>query len=73
MRTSWDWKTNVSQSVINKTRDIGTENYVPNVQSGAFLHGRPDDPQIYLYGGVTPDVNTSFPEWQSPTTNQYTL
>ncbi len=76
MRTSWDWKTNVSEQVINKTVALGTSNYVPRVQSGALFHGgsgAPDDPQIYLYGGVTPDVNTSFENFQAPTTNQYTL
>ena len=73
MRTTWDWKTNVSEAVINKTRALGTENYIPNVQSAALFHGMPDDPQIYLYGGVTPDVNTSFPDFQTPTTSQYTL
>ncbi|KAK7754885.1 hypothetical protein SLS62_003199 [Diatrype stigma] len=73
MSTSWDWKTNISEKAINKTVALGTSNYVPKVQSGALFQGQPDDPQIYLYGGVTPDVNTSFTDYQAPTTNQYTL
>ncbi len=73
MDTSWDWKTNISEQTINKTVALGTSNYVPRVQSGALFQGEPDDPQIYLYGGVTPDVNTSFTDFQAPTTNQYTL
>lgn len=73
MSTSWDWKTNISEKAINKTVASGTSNYVPRVQSGVLYHGMPDDDQVYLYGGVTPDINTSFTDWQAPTTNQYTL
>ncbi|CAJ2514047.1 Uu.00g021660.m01.CDS01 [Anthostomella pinea] len=70
---SWNWKTNISEVLINKTVALGTSNSIPKVQSGALFHGTPDDDQVYLYGGVTPDVNTSFADWQAPTTNQYTL
>lgn len=73
MSASWDWKTNISEVVINKTAAIETGNPPPNVQSGAFFQGPPNDPQIYLYGGVTPSINQSFQYWQWPTTNQYTL
>jgi hypothetical protein len=72
MTTSWDWKTNISEVVVNKSATT-TGNYPPNVQSGALFQGPPDDPQIYLYGGATPSINQSFPKWQWPTTNQYTL
>ena len=73
MSASWDWKTNISEVVINKTAAIETDNLPPNVQSGAFFQGPTNDPQVYLYGGVTPSINQSFPYWQWPTTNQYTL
>ncbi|KAM0814001.1 putative Peptidase A1 domain-containing protein [Seiridium cardinale] len=73
LRTSWNWKTNVSEVPLNKSVSSGTSNLVPIVQSGALFHGLPDDPHIYLYGGATPDINTSFANWQRPTTSQYTL
>jgi hypothetical protein len=76
MRTSWDWKTNISEVAINNTGLLGISpqgNPVPRVQSAALFQGAPGDTQIYLYGGVTPTINTTFPHWQWPTTNQYTL
>lgn len=73
MTKSWDWKKNISEVVINKTVAEGTSNYVPIVGSGALFHGPPNDPQVYLYGGVTSALNTSFVDYQAPTTNQYAL
>ena len=73
MSTSWDWKSNISEIAINLTTPLQTGNPVPRVQSAVLFQGAPDDPQIYLYGGVTPSINKSFPYWQWPTTNQYTL
>jgi len=73
MSYSWNWKTNISEVLINKTVDQSTGNVVPIVQSGTVFQGLPDDPQVYLYGGVTPTLNRSFPGWQEPTTSQYTL
>lgn len=73
MSASWDWKTNISEVAVNKTADLLTGNPVPDVQSAVLFQGAPDDSQIYLYGGVTPTINQSFPYWQWPTTNQYTL
>ncbi|KAF2964582.1 hypothetical protein GQX73_g8986 [Xylaria multiplex] len=73
LSVSWDWKTNISEKFVEKTAALGTSNLIPIVQSGALFQGNPNDPQIYLYGGVTPDINTSFADWQGPTTNQYTL
>ncbi|KAK8055646.1 hypothetical protein PG993_000873 [Apiospora rasikravindrae] len=73
LTTSWDWKKNISEVVINKTVAEGTSNYVPKVGSGALFHGPSNDSQIYLYGGVTSVLNTSFIDYQAPTTNQYAL
>lgn len=73
MSTSWDWKTNITETALSKTVALGTSNNVPVVQSGALFHGAPNDSQIYLFGGVTPDINTSFPGYQMPTTSQYIL
>ncbi|KAI1342152.1 hypothetical protein F5Y15DRAFT_413419 [Xylariaceae sp. FL0016] len=73
MSLSCDWKTNVTEVVLNKTTDLQTPNDVPIVQPGALFRGLEDDLQIYLYRGVTPDINTSLPGFQAPTLNQYTF
>ncbi|KAI0540586.1 hypothetical protein GGR58DRAFT_498938 [Xylaria digitata] len=73
LSVSWDWKTNISKKFVETTVALGTSNLIPIVQSGVLFQGNPDDPQIYLYGGVTSDINTSFVDWQGPTTSQYSL
>ncbi|KAI0198287.1 hypothetical protein F4808DRAFT_263372 [Astrocystis sublimbata] len=73
LSASWDWKTNISEKIVEKTTALGTSNAIPVVQSGVLFQGNPSDPQIYLYGGVTSDINTSFVDWQPPTTSQYSL
>ncbi|KAK8035783.1 hypothetical protein PG991_001856 [Apiospora marii] len=73
MTKSWDWKKNISEVAINKTLAEGTSNYIPIVGSGALFRGPLNDPQVYLYGGVTSALNTSFVDYQAPTTNQYAL
>ncbi|KAK8140146.1 cell wall anchored protein [Apiospora sp. TS-2023a] len=73
MTKSWDWKKNISEVAIKKTVAQGTSNYIPIVGSGALFHGPTNDPQVYLYGGVTSTLNTSFVDYQAPTTNQYAL
>ncbi|KAF4637225.1 hypothetical protein G7Y89_g847 [Cudoniella acicularis] len=71
--TSWDWKLNMSEVIINKTADAQTGNYPPLVEAATIFQGPPDDPQIYLYGGVTSTVNWTFPKLQLPLSSQYTL
>ncbi|RYC64172.1 hypothetical protein CHU98_g2053 [Xylaria longipes] len=73
LSVSWDWKTNISEKFVKKTLALGTSNSIPILQSGVLFQGNPDDPQIYLYGGVSSDINTSFVDWQGPTTSQYAL
>jgi hypothetical protein len=73
MTASWDWKTNISEIVINKTADPRTGNPPPIVESAALYLGPQNDSQVYLYGGVTSTINQSFPNMQLPTTTQYTL
>lgn len=73
MNTSWDWKTNISEVALNKTPALRSSNVVPIVESGVLYQGGLNDNQVYLFGGVTPDVNTSFQGFQWPTTSQYAL
>ena len=73
MSTSWNWKTNISESIINKTLNPRTGSAPPVVVRGALYQGAKSDDNIYLYGGTTSYINTSFAGFQSSTTNQYSL
>ncbi|KAH0538838.1 hypothetical protein FGG08_004614 [Glutinoglossum americanum] len=73
MSQSWDWKTNISEVVLPKSNNPQTGSPPPIVIDGALYQGGPGDKNIYLYGGTTSFWNTSFPNWQSPTSFQYSL
>jgi hypothetical protein len=77
MSSGWDWKYNISEVAINKSyvAVAATGSWVPILQRAALFHGPENDTNVYLYGGSSPDVNTSFPGYQSPilNSNQYTL
>lgn len=73
MSTSWDWKTNISMKALNKTANPSTGTVPPLVVDAALYSGPTTDTSIYLYGGTTSYVNTSFPGYQDPTSSQYAL
>ncbi|KAI9760283.1 MAG: hypothetical protein M1840_002574 [Geoglossum simile] len=73
MSKSWDWKTNISETILQKSENPQTGTPPPIVIDGALYSGGPDDDNIYLYGGTTSYWNTSFPDYQSPTSSQYSL
>jgi len=73
MTTSWDWKTNISEVVINRMTDTVTANPVPIVENAALFRSSENDSRIYLYGGATPAINRTFPNFQEPTVAQYSL
>jgi hypothetical protein len=73
MSTSWDWKKNISVVAINKTANPSTGTYPPVVVQAALYAGSDSDPNIYLYGGTVSWLNETFPGWQFPTTQQYSL
>ena len=64
--SSWDWKTNISEKSIAKTANPQTGIAPPQLVNGALFHGTEDDNNIYLFGGTTSYVNTSFPGFQQP-------
>lgn len=72
MSQSWDWKTNISETFINKTGLANVES-TPVLSRGALYGGTTDDDNIYLYGGTTSYINTSNPAWEPPTSAQYSL
>lgn len=71
---SWDWKTNISQKVITKKANPRTGSTSPNgLVRGALYHGMDIDDKIYMWGGTTSYLNTSFPGWESPFVPTYSL
>jgi hypothetical protein len=73
MSQSWDWKLNISEVILQKSENPHTGTAPPIVMEGALYSGGPDDNNIYLYGGTTSYWNTSFPDYQAPTSFQYSL
>lgn len=73
MGSSWDWKTNISETATLVKKSPSTGTLPPIVQNAALFHGGLNDETLYLYGGVTPTINTSFPNYQTVTADQYTL
>lgn len=57
----------------NKTENPNTGTLPPTLVRGALYAGSEDDPNVYLYGGTTSYVNTSFPGFQWPNSSQYAL
>lgn len=73
MTDSWDWKTNVSITAINKTQVESSGTYPPVFVRGALYAGMQDDPDLYLYGGTTSWVNSTFPGFYYPIPPLYSL
>ena len=65
--------TNESESAFNITANPTTGALPPQVVRGTMYYGSQDNNNIYLYGGTTSYVNTSFLGWQPSTPSTYTL
>ncbi|KAI9684437.1 MAG: hypothetical protein M1829_002247 [Trizodia sp. TS-e1964] len=70
---SWDWKTNISEVALPKDANPRTGTKPPFVIRGALYQGNPKDTRIWLYGGTTSWINQSFPNFDEPSTSQYSL
>ena len=73
MNNSWDWKANISETALNKTANPKTGTNPPVLSRGAMYHGTDEDDCIYLWGGTTSEWNTSFPDYEGPSVQQYSL
>ena len=73
LNASWDWKTNISETFTNITKNPKTGSYPPQGVRGTFFQGNNDDDNFYYYGGTTSFLNTSFPGWQPPPPSAYSL
>ena len=70
---SWNWNSDIPQKVINITANPKTGSKPVQAVRGALYQGPPGDASIYMYGGSTPDLNTSFPGWRPPAPATYSL
>ena len=75
MNRTWDWKNNISISLQAKATNPNprTSTAAPVLSNRALYSGNSNDSKIYLYGGTTSFINTSFPGYQIPYTDQYSL
>lgn len=73
LKSSWDWKLNISEGLVTKGSNPTTGTTPPTLIKGTLFHGAPDQKNIYLYGGTTSFYNYSFPGYMPPYTNQYNL
>lgn len=71
---SFNWtEMKVPTQALNKTKDPDSGNQPPQISDGILFSGSPDDSKIWLYGGNTLWWNMSFPGFQYPTTQVYSL
>lgn len=74
MSDSWDWRVNISENLLTPAASPPPGNtYPPVVIRGALFAGGPGDDNIYIYGGTTSGLNTSFVGYNSPASAQYAL
>ena len=73
MQQSWDWKTNLTEKVINQTANPQTGTLPPILSQGAVFSGPPSDPRVYIYGGTQSSINRSSETWYYPQPDTYTL
>lgn len=60
MRSSWDWKTNITLEAINKTENPSTGSIAPSLLRGGLYSGSAADENLYTYGGTWSQFNKSF-------------
>ena len=73
LTSSWDWKTNISESFVNITANPDIGSAPPQIVRGTLYEGDHSDSRVFLYGGTTSFANTSFPGWQHPEASSYPL
>lgn len=73
MMTSWDWRNNITVIAVNKTANLQTGTAPPLVVNAALYPEASNDTNIYIYRGTVSFVNTSFPGFEWPESEQYSL
>ncbi|KAF2811935.1 uncharacterized protein BDZ99DRAFT_440976 [Mytilinidion resinicola] len=73
LKTSWDWKTNISYSAIEKTPNPQTGTEPPNFIRGTMFQGPANDSKLYAYGGTSFIGNMSAANRSASYSQQYPL
>lgn len=73
LSSSWNWKTNITETAFNITPVESTGTTPPSLTNGVLFQGSPDDPRIWMYGGTTNWWNVSAPSFQVPQPAAYSL
>lgn len=73
LTASWNWKTNISITALNKTANPKTGTFNPNFVRGTMFQGPANDSRIYFYGGTSFLGNESFLGIDKGSSNQYPL
>ncbi|KAF2086455.1 hypothetical protein K490DRAFT_44039 [Saccharata proteae CBS 121410] len=73
MSKSWDAATNFSETVIGRFGNSSTGQNPPSVVRGGLYRGPANSTNLFTFGGSTFLANTSFPGWESPTPDHYSL
>lgn len=60
MRNSWDWKTNITITAINKTENPSTGSIARSLLRGGLYSGPDSDENVYTYGGTWSQFNKTF-------------
>ncbi|KAJ6262959.1 hypothetical protein Dda_1517 [Drechslerella dactyloides] len=73
MSDSWDWKGNISQTAIYKTREPGRKiGFVPALNGGAIWPNA-NQSSLYFYGGTTNSSLRNFSLYEDPESDAQTL
>ena len=73
MEDSWDWKGNISQTSVYKTREPGRKTgYVPSLNGGAIWPNA-NETFLYFYGGTTNASLSNFSLYAEPESDKETL
>lgn len=73
MSDSWDANINLSETRIGRFGNSLMGSNPPNMVRGALYRGPINDSRIFTFGGTTFIANTTDPDWQAPSSDQYSL
>jgi hypothetical protein len=73
MSRPWDTKTNFTEKRIGRFGNSLMGANPPNMVRGALFRGPPNDTKLYTFGGSTFLANETDPNWQAPSSDQFSL
>ena len=73
MSRSWSADTNFTEKKVGRFGNSSMGSNPPNMVRGALYRGHTSDPRLYTFGGSTFLANESDPDWQPPSSDQYSM